>query len=141
MVVLFKQKTAYEMRISDWSSDVCSSDLGGLPELFRVHLAEALVAVHRQPLAADREHRLDQPDRTVHRPRPILGLQGGGLPEQLLQLSGTLVERARLRRLQEGAVQAVALGDAAQGPGEPQGRPGPGLLEAAAPASLVDRKS
>src|SRR3546814_9004191 len=27
----FKQKTAYEMRISDWSSDVCSSDLFGLP--------------------------------------------------------------------------------------------------------------
>src|SRR3546814_20822607 len=26
-VVLFKQKTAYEVRISDWSSDVCSSDL------------------------------------------------------------------------------------------------------------------
>src|SRR3546814_6254043 len=26
----FKQKTAYEMRISDWSSDVCSSDLNGL---------------------------------------------------------------------------------------------------------------
>src|SRR3546814_6080286 len=26
----FKQKTAYEMRISDWSSDVCSSDLQGL---------------------------------------------------------------------------------------------------------------
>src|SRR3546814_13865630 len=25
----FKQNTAYEMRISDWSSDVCSSDLGG----------------------------------------------------------------------------------------------------------------
>src|SRR3546814_7713890 len=28
---LFKQRTAYEMRISDWSSDVCSSDL----EVFR----------------------------------------------------------------------------------------------------------
>src|SRR3546814_7416830 len=27
----FKQKTAYEMRISDWSSDVCSSDLLGQP--------------------------------------------------------------------------------------------------------------
>src|SRR3546814_13983756 len=26
----FKQKTAYEMRISDWSSDVCSSDLCGV---------------------------------------------------------------------------------------------------------------
>src|SRR3546814_5533426 len=28
MLFVFKQKTAYEMRISDWSSDVCSSDLG-----------------------------------------------------------------------------------------------------------------
>src|SRR3546814_6307503 len=28
-VFFFKQKTAYEMRISDWSSDVCSSDLTG----------------------------------------------------------------------------------------------------------------
>src|SRR3546814_3096430 len=39
MFFFFKQKTAYEMRISDWSSDVCSSDLaigvidaGGKPE-------------------------------------------------------------------------------------------------------------
>src|SRR3546814_6362216 len=31
----FKQKTAYEMRISDWSSDVCSSDLLAL--LSRLH--------------------------------------------------------------------------------------------------------
>src|SRR3546814_8345156 len=29
----FKQKTAYEMRISDWSSDVCSSDLDELKEV------------------------------------------------------------------------------------------------------------
>src|SRR3546814_10585440 len=28
-VFFFKQKTAYDMRISDWSSDVCSSDLHG----------------------------------------------------------------------------------------------------------------
>src|SRR3546814_7291540 len=27
LIFCFKQKTAYEMRISDWSSDVCSSDL------------------------------------------------------------------------------------------------------------------
>src|SRR3546814_5133779 len=27
LLFFFKQKTAYEMRISDWSSDVCSSDL------------------------------------------------------------------------------------------------------------------
>src|SRR3546814_17681250 len=40
-VFFFKQKTAYEMRISDWSSDVCSSDLPGLatdgPELVGWH--------------------------------------------------------------------------------------------------------
>src|SRR3546814_8085335 len=30
----FKQKTAYEMRISDWSSDVCSSDLVSVRPLF-----------------------------------------------------------------------------------------------------------
>src|SRR3546814_18661817 len=32
-VFFFKQKTAYEMRISDWSSDVCSSDLPVPPGL------------------------------------------------------------------------------------------------------------
>src|SRR3546814_5029369 len=38
-VFLFKQKTAYEMRISDWSSDVCSSDLlgGGRPRRGQGH--------------------------------------------------------------------------------------------------------
>src|SRR3546814_19735315 len=38
-VFFFKQKTAYEMRISDWSSDVCSSDLDD-PALGLVILAE-----------------------------------------------------------------------------------------------------
>src|SRR3546814_13810785 len=32
-VFFFKQKTAYEMRISDWSSDVCSSDLASAVEI------------------------------------------------------------------------------------------------------------
>src|SRR3546814_16232150 len=34
MFFFFKQKTAYEMRISDWSSDVCSSDLAGVKACF-----------------------------------------------------------------------------------------------------------
>src|SRR3546814_3680013 len=37
-VFFFKQKTAYEMRISDWSSDVCSSDL----------VEQALVAILKE---------------------------------------------------------------------------------------------
>src|SRR3546814_16180920 len=40
VVFFFKQKTAYEMRISDWSSDVCSSDLD---VSFDVHAGEILV--------------------------------------------------------------------------------------------------
>src|SRR3546814_272946 len=36
----FKQKTAYEMRISDWSSDVCSSDLRASDRSFQVKWTE-----------------------------------------------------------------------------------------------------
>src|SRR3546814_1657458 len=36
-VFFFKQKTAYEMRISDWSSDVCSSDLRWLQLCRDIH--------------------------------------------------------------------------------------------------------
>src|SRR3546814_6664939 len=51
-VFFFKQKTAYEMRISDWSSDVCSSDLprndvrGAQAEIAR------LIAQHKVELIA-----------------------------------------------------------------------------------------
>src|SRR3546814_10624784 len=41
----FKQKTAYEMRISDWSSDVCSSDLAGLFTAFGGWLLSSEAAV------------------------------------------------------------------------------------------------
>src|SRR3546814_17856994 len=39
VIFFFKQKTAYERRISDWSSDVCSSDLHELAEIRLVDLA------------------------------------------------------------------------------------------------------
>src|SRR3546814_8810848 len=52
LIFFFKQKTAYEMRISDWSSDVCSSDL---------HLAARTsygVEMHRrQPLPVQKRRR------------------------------------------------------------------------------------
>src|SRR3546814_2306023 len=37
VIFFFKQKTAYEMRISDWSSDVCSSDRPDLRFLGNLH--------------------------------------------------------------------------------------------------------
>src|SRR3546814_7535723 len=35
LLIFFKQKTAYEVRIRDWSSDVCSSDLGWTRKIMR----------------------------------------------------------------------------------------------------------
>src|SRR3546814_9309542 len=57
----FKQKTAYEMRISDWSSDVCSSDLRALPVPAR-RIAERTrqARLHRRA-----------PLRLPHRPRTV----------------------------------------------------------------------
>src|SRR3546814_4771718 len=43
----FKQKTAYEMRISDWSSDMCSSDLFLLAALFTDALIARLTSIGR----------------------------------------------------------------------------------------------
>src|SRR3546814_1612737 len=48
----FKQKTAYEMRISDWSSDVCSSDLLALGGGGLLSLDTAFAAQAGQKLAA-----------------------------------------------------------------------------------------
>src|SRR3546814_5332150 len=45
-VFFFKQKTAYEMRISDWSSDVCSSDL-------RLKLRDDTCLVSRQNIGTN----------------------------------------------------------------------------------------
>src|SRR3546814_9828620 len=39
--LFFKQKTAYEMRISYWSSDLCSSDLGTKARTFRFNRTSA----------------------------------------------------------------------------------------------------
>src|SRR3546814_4025322 len=41
----FKQKTAYEMRISDWSSDVCSSDLCRGETVIAVNFTEKLILI------------------------------------------------------------------------------------------------
>src|SRR3546814_3780705 len=50
----FKQKTAYEMRISDWSSDVCSSDLKNLPR-GRIIKDETLADIASHPPRSQEE--------------------------------------------------------------------------------------
>src|SRR3546814_3985064 len=50
-VFFFKQNTAYEMRISDWSSDVCSSDLSVMNRLRHVAADRDRAAVAAQQAA------------------------------------------------------------------------------------------
>src|SRR3546814_7467010 len=46
VVFFVKQKTAYEMRISDWSSDLCSSDLHRSdPDLQALHARQPMIAI------------------------------------------------------------------------------------------------
>src|SRR3546814_1818565 len=57
LVFFFKQKTAYEVRISDWSSDVCSSDLRPLDILAVArHQPAPGIEVGRSRDLADRGH-------------------------------------------------------------------------------------
>src|SRR3546814_12811667 len=48
----FKQKTAYEMRISDWSSDVCSSDIDIPNRVARFEISDAELERRRAAQAA-----------------------------------------------------------------------------------------
>src|SRR3546814_8170508 len=65
-VFFFKQKTAYEMRISDWSSDVCSSDL---PMRSAAAGEAASMSSAPKPMRAISESRVQR--STVHHQRPI----------------------------------------------------------------------
>src|SRR3546814_3472774 len=64
MFFVFKQKTAYEMRISDWSSDVCSSDLPEvLPQLQRRLCRPADDALGAGAVAQPDDRARGRPDR------------------------------------------------------------------------------
>src|SRR3546814_5169944 len=54
MFFFFKQKTAYEMRISDWSSDVCSSDLTKMTQEDAFEAAEGLKLKFGPPTFMDK---------------------------------------------------------------------------------------
>src|SRR3546814_10519308 len=87
----FKQKTAYEMRISDWSSDVCSSDL-------RVQTRYPARNLLADSAPADRI-RDDQRPAAAHRntrqpwPGGLPGLSCGRLPQVLDDHHGTASDR------------------------------------------------
>src|SRR3546814_15991086 len=88
----FKQKTAYEMRISDWSSDVCSSDLGAIAAIEAFDRGRALPdrgahAIHRGVAAADYHHAL------ARRIEPAVVEGGHGIAIALAVRGDQIIER------------------------------------------------
>src|SRR3546814_16484936 len=78
--VFFKQKTAYEMRISDWSSDVCSSDLCLMTRIAMIALCRL---VGRSLLRDARHSGHHAQRRPQHHGRPVAEeALGGGDREQ-----------------------------------------------------------
>src|SRR3546814_6713416 len=116
MLVFFfvKQKTAYEMRISDWSSDVCSSDLRparAQPRRGRAQAGEEQDPDRRRPgnppaqAAADLHHERVRPD--LLRDHPAQGqrrLRRGQLPGPVRE------HRARPDEARRAVTRAVAFG-------------------------------
>src|SRR3546814_9898938 len=84
----FKQKTAYEMRISDWSSDVCSSDLYGFAfeyvnanRLLQIKVGARCQGVNglpRMPVIGGADE--DEIERMVSKHLPVIRIQCGDLP-------------------------------------------------------------
>src|SRR3546814_6623147 len=72
-VFFYKQKTAYEMRISDWSSDVCSSDLLDIEKLIKFQIPRGQLelprASRRRPVGTHRggSHSWSKPARSEER--------------------------------------------------------------------------
>src|SRR3546814_2384918 len=82
----FKQKTAYEMRISDWSSDVCSSDLRHEGEL-----GFQLIAARRHQQVGEIHRRRTHAHANLARPgdgnRPVREHDPGMIGKQFAHLN------------------------------------------------------
>src|SRR3546814_9036368 len=74
LVFFFKQKAAYEMRISDWSSDVCSSDLLDAVDIQQLEVVGVSVRTEEtvdvdadvRAAAGGRDRRADAADARLH---------------------------------------------------------------------------
>src|SRR3546814_2757343 len=109
-MLLFKQKTAYEVRISDWSSDVCSSDLiaGGIDVVYppehkelQGRIAAEGLLIAEQPPGVEPQAR-----HFPRRNRIIAGLSLGVVVVEAAPKSGSLIT-ARLALEQGRDVMAV----------------------------------
>src|SRR3546814_14287831 len=98
---LFKQKTAYEMRISDWSSDVCSSDLQPGNDLGRGEgcWRKADHESGERARQAGKDHARQRKENQASRPPRQKGQQG-----HADGCAGQREERSEERRVGKGCV-------------------------------------
>src|SRR3546814_4898933 len=104
----FKQKTAYEMRISDWSSDVCSSDLL-LSDRNQASIAGILDSTNR--ISRELANRAPEISATLAEAR-LAVRQSGADAEEIGQLAGTTNEllatdgKPRVKEMRQSEQQA-----------------------------------
>src|SRR5881392_4308280 len=93
-VFFFKQKTAYEITHSDWSSDVCSSDL--------CELEDRHVHEHHDEADGDAEHghqhRLEGASEPVDKARHLVVMKAGDLAEHAAHVAAALADGHHSRR-------------------------------------------
>src|SRR3546814_15505764 len=123
----FKQKTAYEMRISDWSSDVCSSDL--LPE----------AATHAIPVGNDGggPFAVGLARMLLHQCLADILPMGGGkaLPDDAVRIGSTLEIAVRI--IDEGHAAGHARAELVAHPAEDHRRSAGHIFSAVRAAALV----
>src|SRR3546814_4261045 len=119
-VFFFKQKTAYEMRISDWSSDVCSSDLGAICPA--PSFAYRPARPYRRATPRRQRHMVRSPARrwrSPHRPHlsgsrqgnrgTIKNAPGQGKPEALIQSERSEEHTSELQSLMRNSYAVFCL--------------------------------
>src|SRR3546814_6679975 len=104
----FKQKTSYEMRISDWSSDVCSSDLALLK---RLNVERPRIGIVVEPTARFLDQRLIDARRSVRLGKALIARH-----EAQLQLLALLVRLERKGRVIAQLLDDSVLLRRAEGP-------------------------
>src|SRR3546814_2808268 len=86
----FKQKTAYEMRISDWSSDVCSSDLTSM-KISKLTLLLGGFSLAFASLSAVADSAASYPDKPV---RLVVPYTPGGFNDTLARTASEYLTKA-----------------------------------------------
>src|SRR3546814_2017534 len=115
----FKQKTAYDMRITDWSSDVCSSDLP-----FRLRLRADCGGDGRRAAGLGRGNRVERDRDPAIRPRGDVE----GLPRPAHRAAALRRDGALQLRLDGDRAAAAGRGRAGRAAG-PRSRRAPGRSE------------